>query len=103
MRLSIAEDEIAEILVVGQDDAPLGKRDRQDFAVIQRVGMVAPADGDVVPLVLEECREAERETFVKEKPHSGVGAATSCGFGIASTSLCANAKHALTSSIVSLG
>jgi len=86
MWLSIAEDEIAEVLVVGQYDALIGKRDCQNIAVVQRLGMVAPADGDVVSLTLEECRKAEGETLVKQKPHSAVGVAISFGLGVASTS-----------------
>ncbi len=84
---AIAEDEIAEVLVVGQYDASIGERDCQNISVVQRLGMVAPADGDVVSFTLEECREAKRETLVKQKPHSAVGVAISFGLGVASTSI----------------
>jgi hypothetical protein len=84
---SLAEDEIAEVLVVGQYDALSGKRDCQNIAVVRCLGMVAPADGYVVSFTLEECREAERETLVKQKPHGAVGVAISFGLGVASTSI----------------
>ena len=87
MWLSIAEVEIAEILVVSQYDALIGKRDCQNIAVVQRLGMVAPANGDVVSFTLEECRTPERETLVKQKPHSAVGVAISVGLGVASNSI----------------
>jgi hypothetical protein len=60
---SIAEDEIAEVLVIGQYDALISKRDCQNIPVVQRLGMVASADGDVVSRTIEECRKAEWETL----------------------------------------
>jgi hypothetical protein len=84
---SLAEDEIAEVLVIGQHDALIGKRDCQNISVVQCLRMIAPADGDVVSFTLEECREAKRETLVKQKPHSAVGVAISFGLGVASTSI----------------
>ena len=55
---SIAEDEISEVLVIGQYDTLIGKRDRRTISVVQCLGMVAPAGGDVVSFTFEECCEA---------------------------------------------
>ncbi len=73
----VAENERAEVLVVGQENAPLANGDGQDVPILQRVRVVAPDDGDVVSLLLEEGGEAKGEAFVKQERHGAGCRATS--------------------------
>jgi hypothetical protein len=95
----VAEDEVAEVFVVGQDDALFTMGDRQELAVSQCVGIVDATSDDIVALTGEEHCQAERKPFVKKEPQRTGGAASSFCFDVASTNACAYSKHALTSSM----
>jgi hypothetical protein len=84
--LVIAEDQIAEILVVGQQDPSLGKRDRQNVTIVQGVPVIATADRNVVAFDCEESDEAEGKALVEQEPHCDIEVAASLGRGAASTS-----------------
>jgi len=54
---SISNHQLAEVLVARQDDAPLIKRDRQDFPIIERPGIV---DRDGLNIVTQEPEEVAK-------------------------------------------
>ena len=100
---SVAEDQIAEVLVVGQDDAPLPMSNRQDVAVGQRMRVVVADGGDVVILALEVRREPKGESFIEEERQSVGAAAVSLRAAVWCTSAWAYSRQAFTSAIVSRG
>lgn len=98
----VTEDEIAEVLVVGQQDSTFLKGNCQDLPVGQSLRKVSSAHNDTMPLAYEERRQSEWDPFVEKEIHRGTNAVI-FSRGVDSTRVWANAKHALTSSMVSRG
>lgn len=103
VREVISKDEIAKVLVVGEEKPLLCERDSQDFAVVQCLRVVTPADSNVMSLGSEKCNEAEWQPLVEQESHEADDAASFVPLGVTSTRRSANAKQAFTSSSVSLG
>lgn len=63
------DHQLAKILVVGDEDAPLGTGDREDPFVGNPGRVVTSDSGSIVAAVGEERRDPRLGAFVEEEPH----------------------------------
>lgn len=99
------EDEFAEVPVVGDEDAPPVAGYGKHFAIPERVRIIVGDGGSLVSHLFEDGGQREVRALVEKEPHrlSRVVHDEDGNTASPSTSAWAYARHALTSSRVSLG
>ena len=83
-----ADDELAEVLVVGNQDPLLGSGEREHLLVGQSGGVVAADPGGVVAALGEERGDPRLGALVEQKPHSP-GRRPAATFSVLGTSVLA--------------
>jgi hypothetical protein len=66
---AVPEYEIAEILVVRQNNLALDIGDRWNFPICHGLRAIMPAHRNIMPFFTEIRRQAIREPLVEKKPH----------------------------------
>jgi len=79
MRKALAEDQLAEVMVIRDEDALLRLGDLENLTVRQGVGVVVGDGGHVMTLLSKKSGNAELGTLVKEKLHTFAGGNTPRG------------------------
>src|SRR2546429_616739 len=99
------KDEFAKVAIVGDQDPLFTIGNRQDFGIVEDLGMIACDGSDIMPLLSKRLRNTCIGALVDQEPHASVVAASpeirwprSC-----STAARAYSRHALTSSGVRRG
>lgn len=101
---SIPEYQVTEVLVVRQDRAAFANRYLQDFSIFQSLWEFSPTRDNVMSFIQEKRCQPIGDPFIEKELHRAIGAAaTPLSRGTEATSLRANERHALTSSMVSRG
>ena len=108
VRKPLPDDQLAEISIIGDQDALLPVSDAQDLGIFDGAGVVSDNRSDIMPEALKVGCERQVSAFIQQEPHRlGGGEATWCsGLGLAFLPLItrsAYSKLALTSSSVNLG
>src|SRR5262245_41123776 len=106
--MSLPEDEIAEVSIIGDQDSVFGNGNCQDILVRQARRMILTDTGGIVPSADEKRPDSRLGALIEQKPHRAVVAALDSAFPCRARSCCwtrsaAYRRHARTWSIVSSG
>lgn len=71
MRVIVAEDEVAEIAVVGDEDTSLSAGNGEHFLVAERARVVVGDCGNIVAQTGKEGGKAKLRARIEEKLHKG--------------------------------
>ena len=82
VRQPTAEDQLDEVLVLGEEDASVRVREGEDLG-IRQTGRVMPAHADgVVAQCLEIGDEPGADILIEQEPHACAARAGASGFGV---------------------